>query len=185
MNGGIVVIDGDPSTGFSELNKFTTELANLLNQNENHSLRFDLKEKKIKSCLGCWDCWWKTPGICRQEDDAEDLLKEIINSEMLIFSSPMVLGMYSGLLKVFIDRMIPLLHPYIEIRQGECHHIKRYPNYPKLGVVLQRNDATQDEIKNVKYMFDRMALNFHSEIGFFHFIDQINPTSLYHEISAI
>lgn len=29
----------------------------------------NLREKKIKNCLGCFTCWTKTPGRCIQKDD--------------------------------------------------------------------------------------------------------------------
>ena len=43
--------------------------------------------------------------------------------------------------------MIPLLHPYIELVKGECHHKKRYSKYPKLALILDRDHdpETDDE----------------------------------------
>ena len=29
----------------------------------------NLREKKIKNCIGCFTCWTKTPGECVHKDD--------------------------------------------------------------------------------------------------------------------
>ena len=181
----IVIVNGNPESGESNLNSFLIETVNQLKESGISTACYSLSEKNIKSCVGCWDCWWKTPGICRHKDDAPQLLKDIINSDLVIFSSPMIMGMYSALLKIFHDRLIPLVHPYIEIRNGENHHIKRYPKYPKIGVILENGDSSIEEIENVKFIFKRMALNFHSEIKIFKSVNQTNPKQISHEISHI
>ena len=181
----IVIIDGNPELNETQLNLFLCELEKSLSSSGFSVIFHSLSEKEIKSCVGCWDCWWKTPGICRHKDDAPQILKDIINSDLVIFSSPMIMGMYSSLLKFFHDRIIPLLHPYIEIKEGENHHKKRYPKYPKMGIILENGDSSIEEIENVKYIFKRMALNFHSEVKFFKLINQTNPKEISHEISHI
>jgi len=181
----IVLINGNPEKGKNPLNKFQQELARILKQ-EGFSVDYHvLSEKEVKLCIGCWDCWWKTPGICRHKDDAQELLKEIINSDLVIYSSSLIMGMYSSLLKKFHDRTIPLVHPYIEIREGECHHKKRYPNYPKMGVIIEEGDSTKEEIENVQHIFDRIAINFHSEVKFFESVNQKSAKEISHAISHI
>jgi hypothetical protein len=73
-----------------------------------------------------------------------------------------------------MDRLIVLLHPYIEIVNGECHHRKRYEKYPNLGLILEKEPDTDDEdIKLVKDIFDRLAINFHSKLVFVKMIDEV------------
>ena len=63
--------------------------------------------------------------------------------------------------------MIPLLHPYIEIDNKECHHVKRYKKYPKLGLVLvDRNIDNLDGLDTIVDAYKRFALNFKSELCF-------------------
>ncbi len=181
----IVLVNGNPNSEINSLNQFQTELKNDL---EKKGMKVDLQhlpEKEIKSCVGCWDCWWKTPGTCRHKDDAPKILKQIINADLVVYSSPMLMGMYSAILKRFHDRTVPLVHPYIEIIKGECHHQKRYPKYPKMGVLIENCDSTYEEIENVKYIFDRIALNFHSEVKFFKSINQTTAIEISYEISHI
>lgn len=57
----------------------------------------------IKECLGCNNCF--TNGICPQIDDVSLIKKEIEESILVIFSSPVYLHNVSGSLKTFIDRI--------------------------------------------------------------------------------
>ena len=124
-------------------------------------------------------------GLCRFADDTGEILKDMINSGLVIFASPLIMGMYSALLKKFHDRAIPLVHPYMEIVNNECHHMKRYPVYSRMGVLVDEKDASTEEIDNTKFIFSRIAINLHSEVKFFYSIQQKNPKGISHEISHI
>ena len=121
-----------------------------------------LKEKEIADCLGCFDCWVKTPGICIIDDYGREVAASLINSDLLVFLTPVVFGSYSYQLKKALDRMIPLISPYFKKFKGEIHHKKRYPKYPSilaLGLLEKVNEA-QTEI--FKELVKRNAINFHS-----------------------
>ncbi|MEN8152567.1 MAG: flavodoxin family protein [Acidobacteriota bacterium] len=136
-----------------------------LEQTGNQVKLFQLDEMDIRSCTGCWGCWVKTPGKCFQKDDMELILKDMINSDLAIFYSPLVMGYVSGKMKLAMDRTIPLVHPYIEIVQGENHHRKRYKNYPKIGMIISGpENISREEIELTKLFFERYALNFKSDL---------------------
>jgi putative sterol carrier protein len=85
-----------------------------------------LKGKKIKHCRGCFNCWTKTPGVCVHKDDMPELLVKVRGANVLIFATPLYIFTVSGLMKDFMDRIIPLLHPAI-IRRGDQYiHPMRY-----------------------------------------------------------
>jgi multimeric flavodoxin WrbA len=183
MSKKIVIVNGSPAHIKTQLSPFLKKLREQASLQAIQVSYFTLHEKDIRSCIGCWDCWWKTPGLCRHTDDMSVVLKAIINSDLIIYASPLIIGMYSALLKKFHDRTVPLVHPYVEIKNGENHHKKRYPKYPKMGVIIDENDASQEEISNVKYIFNRIAINFHSEVQFFYSVQQANEKTVSHEIS--
>lgn len=140
---------------------------------------FNLRDLDIKFCIGCWTCWWKTPGECVFNDNMNDILSKIIQSDLVIFASPIILGFTNSLLKKINDRMIPLLHPYIEIVKGECHHKKRYKTYPKLGLLLIKEaDTDEEDLRIIKDIYKRFALNFRSELSFFHTMDDNDQEEL-------
>jgi multimeric flavodoxin WrbA len=101
------------------------------------------------------------------QDDSHDICRAVIHADWVVFASPVRMGFTSALLKQAQDKMIPLLHPYIEIIQGECHHRKRYDAYPKLGLLLQRSrDTDQEDLDIIEQIYQRFALNFRSRLYF-------------------
>lgn len=132
----------------------------------------NLHEKEIKACLGCFKCWIQTPGICIIDDFGRDVVKKIIQSDYLIYLSPIVYGGYSTELKKAIDRSIGLICPFFQVYHGEIHHEKRYEEYPKLLVIgtLLEADSEQEEI--FKELVERNVLN--------NFAPEHTTTIIYH-----
>jgi multimeric flavodoxin WrbA len=120
-----------------------------------------LNEVKINSCIGCFKCWDTTPGLCIQKDEAQDILQKIIQSDLVIFLTPLTFGGYSSELKKIIERMLGLLQPGVIIIEGETHHLKRYERYPSLlafGVTETQDD---DEKQIFNTLIERHSLNFY------------------------
>lgn len=129
---------------------------------------FNLKKLSINSCTGCWSCWVKTPGQCIFNDDMHSILKVIINSELVIYLAEPVLGYVNSRLKMVMDRSIPVVHPYIELVNNECHHQKRYEKYPYIGLILEDNNKLcSEDLDIIKYLFQRFSLNFKSRLSIF------------------
>lgn len=152
-----------------ELNEFKKD-----NQDKFHLDCFTLRKMNMEYCCGCWNCWLKTPGECVYRDEMPKVLKSVINSDLTIFISPVVMGFVSAYTKKACDRMIPLLHPYICISGNECHHFKRYKKYPRIGLLLlgDTNDAANGNtsINNgtqiITAIFKRIAINLRTKFAF-------------------
>jgi hypothetical protein len=85
------------------------------------------------------------------------------------------MGFVSSLLKKAMDKMIPLVHPYIEIVNGENHHQKRYPHYPGLALVLEKDDKSDEEdLEIISDIFRRLAINFKSDLQFVEIMEADN-----------
>ena len=178
----IIIINGELPGADNEFTSQTRALARELGQNHEVSY-FQLNTMKINQCTGCWSCWWKTPGLCAIKDDAETILREIINADMVISASPIINGFTSSLLKRLQDRLIVLIHPYIELVNGECHHRKRYENYPAFSLFLEKEaDTDQEDIDIITDIYKRLALNFHSEIKHIWFSENYKQEEITHEL---
>ncbi|MFC1865579.1 hypothetical protein ACFLYB_02555 [Chloroflexota bacterium] len=93
--------------------------------------------------------------------------REYINSDMVIFTSPVIMGFTSALLKKAHDRILPLLTPYIRLFEGETHHIARYDKYPLIGLLLQSDGNTDaEDIAIISEIYRRDAINFKSSVVF-------------------
>jgi multimeric flavodoxin WrbA len=83
---------------------------------------FYTKELKINPCQGEFNCWYKSPGKCFQQDDMEMLLPKLAKADILVLATPVYVDGVSGPMKNLLDRTLPLLHPLFELRDGHCRH---------------------------------------------------------------
>jgi multimeric flavodoxin WrbA len=43
-----------------------------------------LQDIKVAPCQGCFDCWVKTPGECRTDDEGREIAKKMVQSQLFI-----------------------------------------------------------------------------------------------------
>jgi len=96
-----------------------------------------LKDKNIKNCTGCYTCWTKTPGQCIYKDDMPELLEKYRSADLVGFASPLYIFNVTGILKTFMDRLLPIMKPYMLISDdGHILHPDRYPERGEQGFVV-------------------------------------------------
>ena len=122
-----------------------------------------LREKKIAPCMGCFGCWVKTPGICVIDDIAREIAREIVQSDVLVYLTPIVFGGYSSELKKALDRSISIVLPFFQKIEGEIHHKARYDHYPNLLVLGYLDEPKPEYEKIFRFLVKRNALNMHNE----------------------
>lgn len=83
------------------------------------------KKLNIDPCQGCFNCWLKTPGKCFQNDDMLMLVPKLHEADILVWATPLYVDGMSAPMKNVIDRMIPLLQPFVELRDGHYRHVVR------------------------------------------------------------
>jgi multimeric flavodoxin WrbA len=86
---------------------------------------FYTRKLKINPCTGEFDCWLKTPGECYQKDDMNVLYPKIDNADVMVFATPVYVDGVTGSMKNLIDRMLPRIEPFFELRDGHCRHPAR------------------------------------------------------------
>ena len=163
----ITILNGNPDTGNSPFDSYLNELSEILTEKNNTVTNLTLRDMDIKYCTGCFSCWLKTPGECITKDDSPEVRNRFVNSDFVLFSSPVIMGFPSTLLKKMQDKFIPLIHPYFEFVQNEMHHKRRYDKYPVLGLLIEKSEDTDDEdISIIHDIYRRTALNFRSSLKF-------------------
>lgn len=120
-----------------------------------------LQDKKIRPCLGCFNCWFQTPGECIQKDDMAQLLPLLREAEYGIFATPLYVFSMTAQMKAFFDRSIPNYEPYIKIKNNRCVHLPRGDHKTK-GMVLISSCGFQE-----LFNFDPLVENFRvlTEVG--------------------
>lgn len=83
---------------------------------------FLTKAMTVHPCQGEYNCWFKTPGQCLQEDDMQTCLPELMEANVLVLATPLYVDGMTGPLKTVVDRMIPLGDPKFEMREDHCRH---------------------------------------------------------------
>ncbi len=161
----IVIINGNPEGGDGAFDRWCESLAAGLEKKGHHTPVFTLRDMDIRYCTGCWTCWWKTPGLCMHHDSMPEIYRAIMASDLMFLASPVIMGFVSALLKRANERLIPLLHPYIVLDRGECHHRGRYERYPAMGLILGKGpDADDEDISIITDIYRRDAINFKSRL---------------------
>jgi FMN-dependent NADH-azoreductase len=79
----------------------------------------------IEICRGDYHCWFKEPGKCFLGDDMDKLLPEIAGAQILVLATPVYVDGMTGPLKNLLDRIIPIGHPIMELREGHSRHSDR------------------------------------------------------------
>jgi multimeric flavodoxin WrbA len=97
---------------------------------------FYAAKMKINPCQGDLACWFKTPGRCAQKDDMEMLLPKLASADILVFATPVYVDGMPGPLKNVIDRCLPLVTPFVELRDGHSRHTSREGTIPSKVVLV-------------------------------------------------
>jgi multimeric flavodoxin WrbA len=161
----ITILNGSPEQ--SRFDRYLESLKQNLETNGHQVIQLDLRTLPLKYCIGCWGCWVKTPGQCVSRDASIEMDRAIINADFVLWAAPLRMGFPTELLKRAIDKHLPLIHPYMEVAYGEGHHLKRYKRYPRAGLLLEKEAATDErDLQIVRDIFCRTAINFKTRLEF-------------------
>ena len=92
-----------------------------------------------------------------------ELYSDYVNSHTLILLMDTAQGFINHQAKAFFDRSIPHHHPYIELVDGECHHVARYERYPDMVFHFDTTDLTNKEEQVIEDYLYRTAYHFRSK----------------------
>lgn len=166
----ITILNGNPDQGSPDFDRYLDSLCEILESENNNSVEhIKLRNLQAGYCTGCWSCWVKTPGQCIFEDDSHRVCRVVINSDLVIFASPVIMGYLSAELKKYMDKLIPLIHPYITVDKGEAHHRHRYKpsDYPLGALLLEKTPGTDEEdIAIIEAIHQRTMLNLKTRNAF-------------------
>jgi len=96
-----------------------------------------LADKNIHHCIGCFTCWFKTPGKCVFADDMSLILEKFAAADLIIYGTPLYCFSMTGLLKNVLDRSIPKVLPFMQMaKSGLIFHPLRHPGKPKKHLLV-------------------------------------------------
>ncbi len=88
----------------------------------------ELRKKTVRNCAGCFTCWTKTPGVCIHKDDmTNELFPKFLQSDLVVYGSPLYYFTVNATMKTFIERTLPILQPFLNDAGGKTEHPLRHP----------------------------------------------------------
>ncbi|HYH01050.1 MAG TPA: flavodoxin family protein [Terriglobales bacterium] len=97
---------------------------------------FYTSKLNIDPCQGELHCWLNSPGECFQQDDMQMIHPKLREADVLVFATPVYVWGVSGQMKNLMDRLIPMVEPWVELRDGHSVHPIRDASRPKKIVLV-------------------------------------------------
>lgn len=101
-----VVLFGSPHKDGNTI-QIVNALSDALKQKSHNVRMLYLNDLNIRPCQGCYACLPK--GICKINDDMKDIRKYMIDSDLIVYATPIYWYGPSGQLKLVMDRGISFL----------------------------------------------------------------------------
>ena len=162
----ICILNGNPQAGANGFDAYLQHLSGALGARGHSAEELVLRDLEIRSCQGCFGCWLKTPGECVLADDGARVCRAVLRSNLLVLASPLIMGFVSARLKLCLDRLIPIIHPYITLVRGECHHRARYDRYPQIALLTAPEEGgAPEDLEITAAIVASTALNMKSRLA--------------------
>jgi putative NADPH-quinone reductase len=150
--------------GYPRKNGHTARLAELFLKGAESAgaeiQREDLPNLDVRPCIGCFNCWTKTPGKCVQEDDTDRLLTRFLDTDLVFVASPVYAFSVSSYVKHFMERTLTILSPGAELSETGIERNRwRYPGRgPKrMAALLLAGRKTPDIVQPTITMLELWA----------------------------
>jgi multimeric flavodoxin WrbA len=78
---------------------------------------FYAKRLNVKPCLGELRCWEEKPGECITQDSMQSVYPKLREADVLVLATPVYIPL-PGEMQNFVNRLCPLLDPFLEFRDG-------------------------------------------------------------------
>ena len=101
----ILVINGSPRMERSNSLRMTRAfLEGLAKTCDTQVEELTVAKMHIEPCLGCLNCWKRTPGKCFRDDDMAAAIESYVTADLVVWSFPLYYYALPGQLKCFLDR---------------------------------------------------------------------------------
>ena len=100
----------------------------------------------IQPCMGCYDCWFKSPGECALSDSIiAKTNAAFVQSDLIFIISPIYYDCYSAPMKALFDHTIANILPFFTTYKNEVHHLHRYKRLADQVIIAYGDDLLPEE----------------------------------------
>lgn len=119
----------------------------------------ELAKYNLHGCQGCGSCQQDYKNFtCVQKDEANALLEKIMAADAVVYATPLYGHNYSGQLKIFLDRHLPLFK-FVEGKEEAVQNMKiisAMENKP-VFLIVSCQGPKQDNTELIKELFIRFC----------------------------
>ena len=113
----VLILSGSPrKNGNSDI--LCDEFARGAAEAGNHVEKIRVSEKNIGFCRACYAC--RGTGVCAIKDDMAEVLRKMIDADVLVLASPVYFYSIDAQLKALIDRTVAR---WLEVKNKEFYYI--------------------------------------------------------------
>jgi multimeric flavodoxin WrbA len=114
--------------------------------------RIRLADYKINGCKGCWTCKkFADQSGCPQKDDAVEILGRVMDSDLVLYATPVYFWGPTAQIKAFMDRHCSLVTGFGSPQWQSLLEGKQ------AGLVVTCEDGIEDNVDLLMEMFKRFA----------------------------
>ena len=97
-----------------------------------------LAERDVRPCVGCYSCWYDSPGVCVQRgDDMAGILERMRSCDVEVYATPLYACGMTAIMKRVVERTLPRLLPFLVAgKEGLTNHPFRPPVQAARAMVL-------------------------------------------------
>ena len=128
----ILVLNGSPKKENSDTMHLTRAFLRGMQEAAPQEVQIiDVIDRRLGFCRGCFACKYND-GQCVQDDDMREILEQMLESDLLLFSFPLYCYSMPAALKNLVDRMLPLSSMamaevdgrYVHVGQRDYSHLR-------------------------------------------------------------
>jgi len=112
-----------------------------------------LKEANLEQCRGCFTCVTRGEHLCPIKDDRANIEEQMINSDGVIFASPVYVYNITALMKNFIDRF------------GYASHRPLFFNQSAMAVTTSSGGGIKETLNYLESITRSWGFNFVHKLG--------------------
>jgi len=162
----VVAINGSPRKEKGNTAMVLTSFVEGMTEDGAEVGLFYASRLKVKPCgCGGMQCWYESPGECCIRDDMQLLYPKLKETEILVIATPVYIPLPGDMQNV-INRLCPLVNPYLEFRNGRTRaRFREDVNIKKYILVSTGGWWEKENMSTVVRIVEELAENSSVEFG--------------------
>jgi len=162
----VLAVNGSPRKGKGHTATILSPFIQGLEEAGSDVELFYASRLKIKPCAcGEMLCWYGSPGECCIQDDMQLVYPKLRAADILVLATPVYIPI-PGEMQNFINRLCPLVEPYLESRQGRTRaRFRNDINIKKIVLVSTGGWWEKENFDTVVRIVEELAEDASVEFG--------------------